>query len=55
MLQTGEPVGWVLHGHGTGVLKKALRTWLPKQKEVEKFRPANADEGGDAYTRVELR
>jgi DNA mismatch repair protein MutS2 len=55
MLQSGEPIGWVLHGHGTGALKKALRNWLPRQKEVERFRPANADEGGDAYTRVELR
>ena len=55
MLQHGEPVGWILHGHGTGALKQAVRRWLPRQKVASSWRPANADEGGDAYTRVEIR
>ncbi len=47
--------GFLLHGHGTGVLKTALRAELPRRKEIKKWRPAGVDEGGDAYTVVELR
>ncbi|MED5371151.1 MAG: endonuclease MutS2 [Myxococcota bacterium] len=55
LLRHGESVGWILHGHGTGALKQAVRRWLPRQKSAGSWRPANADEGGDAYTRVELK
>jgi dsDNA-specific endonuclease/ATPase MutS2 len=46
---------FVLHGHGTGALKTAMRAWLPQSRYVRTSRPADADEGGDAYTVVELR
>jgi DNA mismatch repair protein MutS2 len=46
---------FVLHGHGTGALKSALREWLPRCRYVRGWRPADSDEGGDAYTLVELR
>jgi DNA mismatch repair protein MutS2 len=55
VLLTGEDTAWVLHGHGTGVLKQAVRAWLPQQAHVKRFRPADAGEGGDAYTVVQLR
>ena len=55
LLQRNEHVGYILHGHGTGVLKKAIREWLPSAATVRHWRPAFPQEGGDAYTLVELR
>ena len=54
MIMRGEDVAFILHGHGTGALKTAIRRWLPQALRVRRWRPANADEGGDAYTVVEL-
>ncbi len=45
---------FLLHGHGSGVLKAAVRSWLPRCRYVSAWRPADADEGGDAYTVVEI-
>jgi DNA mismatch repair protein MutS2 len=47
---------FVLHGHGTGVLKKKIRTWLQGDRQwVKTFRPADQADGGDALTLVELK
>jgi dsDNA-specific endonuclease/ATPase MutS2 len=51
---SGQSAGYVLHGHGTNVLKNGLRSWLPKSPLVKKSRPAEAADGGDAFTIVEL-
>lgn len=51
----GLDVVFLLHGHGTGALKDALRRWLPTHAAAGKFAPANSDQGGDAYTVVEVR
>ncbi|MBN1334714.1 MAG: Smr/MutS family protein [Deltaproteobacteria bacterium] len=53
-LLRGEPVAWLLHGHGTGVLKSGLRGWLSSCRYVRRWRPAAEGEGGDAWTVVEL-
>lgn len=50
-----ERVAFLLHGHGTGALKRAVRGWLPTCRYVREWRPANSDEGGDAYTVVEVK
>jgi DNA mismatch repair protein MutS2 len=50
MLSEGEPVGFVLHGHGTGALKSALRDHLTAHRFVAKARAADEDQGGDAFT-----
>lgn len=55
MILRGESHAFVLHGHGTGALKTAVRRFLPQATRVRRWRPANADEGGDAFTVVELR
>jgi DNA mismatch repair protein MutS2 len=55
MSLTGLPVAFLLHGHGTGALKKAVRDWLPACGYVEGWRPCYPGEGGDAYTIVGLR
>ena len=48
---------YVLHGHGTGgVLKTKLRSWLQTERKlIKKFKAADAADGGDAFTRIELR
>ncbi len=43
-------VGFVLHGHGTGALKSAVRDHLRASRYVTHARPAEPDEGGDAFT-----
>jgi DNA mismatch repair protein MutS2 len=51
-----ERVGYVLHGHGTGALREAVRRWLAEPSSyVARSRPALPDEGGDRYTIVWLR
>ena len=44
-------VGYVLHGHGTGALRDAVRKHLKTVvQQVADVRPADPDEGGDAVT-----
>jgi DNA mismatch repair protein MutS2 len=50
LLRSGEPVGYVLHGHGTGALKLAVRSHLSAARHVARARPAEPDDGGDAFT-----
>lgn len=50
LLSQGEPAGFVLHGHGTGALKSAIREHLGAHPLVAKARPADDDQGGDAFT-----
>ena len=50
MLRIGEPAGFVLHGHGTGALKSAVREHLALSRFVRKSRPADQEDGGDAFT-----
>jgi DNA mismatch repair protein MutS2 len=51
----GEPSAVILHGHGTGALKQALRDHLSASPYVGTFRPGDRHEGGDAVTVVTLR
>jgi DNA mismatch repair protein MutS2 len=49
-------VVYVLHGHGTGVLKKKIRSWLQDDRQWGKsFRAADQADGGDALTMVKLK
>ncbi len=49
------PVVFILHGHGTGAMKAAVREHLRTHEFVRRSRPANADQGGDAYTVVAVK
>ena len=40
----------VIHGHGTGALKKAVREHLNQLPFVRKLRPGLAKEGGEGVT-----
>ncbi len=51
----GEPTALILHGHGTGALKQALRDHLSASPYVGAFRPGDRHEGGDAVTVVTFR
>ncbi len=44
----------IIHGHGTGVLKKAIRDYLSDSPYVAKFRPGEDVEGGDGVSVVDL-
>ena len=55
LLSINEIAGFVLHGHGTGALKAGVREHLRASTYVEHSRPAEAEEGGDAFTVFWLR
>ena len=44
----------VIHGHGTGALKLAIREALKQNPAVQKFYPSELDQGGDGRTVIEL-
>ena len=54
-LRAGEETVQVLHGHGSGALKAAVREHLGRSPYVLKARSAESHEGGDGVTVVTLR
>ena len=52
---SGAPFLRIIHGHGTGRLKSALREYLKDSPYVEEFRPGNRAEGGDGVTVARVR
>jgi DNA mismatch repair protein MutS2 len=50
LLNVGEPLGFVLHGHGTGALKSAVRAHLSASSYIERSEAADSESGGDAFT-----
>ncbi|MEI8258331.1 MAG: Smr/MutS family protein, partial [Deltaproteobacteria bacterium] len=47
--------GFVLHGHGTGALKAAVREHLKRSPYIERSRAADPEDGGDAFTVLWLK
>lgn len=54
LYQAGQTQAFVVHGHGTGALKKSVREELASSSYVASFRPGEAHEGGDGVTVVEF-
>lgn len=50
----GVSTAYIIHGHGTGALKRSIREWLPRCDYVSLFRPGEQREGGDGVTAVLL-
>ncbi len=50
----GAPKVTVIHGHGSGALRDALRAQLRSHPLVKSWRPGERGEGGDGATIVEL-
>jgi DNA mismatch repair protein MutS2 len=53
-MRAGEAQVHVLHGHGSGALKAAVREHLQRSPYVQRARPAEQHEGGDGVTVAEL-
>jgi DNA mismatch repair protein MutS2 len=51
---SGQPGVFVLHGHGTGALRDAIRQELARSRYVASFRSGAPDQGGDGVTLVSL-
>ena len=45
---------YLIHGHGTGKLRKAIREFLATHEHVAEFSPAPPNKWGDAATKVIL-
>ena len=52
----GTPVQQItfIHGHGTGALREAIRTWLEGRPEVTEFVPGDPQRGGNGVTVAKL-
>ena len=46
---------YIIHGHGTGVLKQIIREYLSTSPYVAKYRPGEAAEGGDGVSVVDIK
>lgn len=54
LYRRGEPSAVIVHGHGTGRLKVAIREHLKASPYVKGYRPGESHEGGDGATVVQL-
>jgi len=51
-----DPTVFVLHGHGTGVLRNKVRDWLGRDRNwVRSWKKADDADGGDAFTMVKVK
>jgi DNA mismatch repair protein MutS2 len=55
LLVTDRQEGRIVHGHGTGQLRKGIAAYLKEHPLVAKSYPAPREQGGDGATIVELK
>ena len=46
---------YIIHGHGTGALKQAVRDFLKDSPYVAKFRSGGESEGGDGVSVIDIK
>ncbi len=46
---------WIVHGKGTGILRREVKRFLRKHPLVSSYRSAESNSGGAGATMVELR
>ena len=51
----GYPELCIIHGNGSGILKKEIRTFLLSSMYVRTFRAGKYGEGGDGITIAKIR
>lgn len=51
-VRAGDEAALIIHGHGTGAIKRELRDWLKRGLYGKSFRPGDSSEGGDGVTVV---
>jgi DNA mismatch repair protein MutS2 len=49
-LMASRDTAFIVHGHGTGALRLAIRNHLSGHQAIETFRPGEQSEGGDGVT-----
>ncbi len=49
-MRAREPGIYIIHGHGTGALRSAVRAFMPSCRYVHSYRPGGQGEGGDGVT-----
>ncbi len=54
-MAASQPFAFVLHGHGTGALKAAVRQALRSSPYVSQFAPGNRSQGGDGITVAQIQ
>ncbi|MCC7535720.1 MAG: Smr/MutS family protein [Deltaproteobacteria bacterium] len=55
LYRASEDTGFIIHGHGTGALRDAVRKHLEESRYAARWSPAEQEEGGDGVTLVWLR
>jgi DNA mismatch repair protein MutS2 len=55
LYESDRPIAFIIHGHGTGILKKLVRERIPSNRCVRDWRRGGRHEGGDGVTAVLLK
>ncbi|HXN40290.1 MAG TPA: Smr/MutS family protein, partial [Myxococcaceae bacterium] len=53
--QDGRTEAVIVHGHGTGALKRGIRELLAQSRYLRMYRPGDSNEGGDGVTWIAFR